>query len=255
MKITYIIILFIALISLQCNKPADHYPLSSDKLDSLYLKTNNTFRKKGDYEGLIKVNLNLVKQSKEIEYQKGAVRSYINIANLFWNLKKNKEALDLLNFVRPDIKKIDDPSIKAWFYTECMLNHYELGLYEKTDKFFQQSLSEADKIKDEKQKSSQKKFLYAFKASRFQVEEKEDSVFMYLKKAYKEGPDPIICARISRSFLMLGPQLDSSSYYLHQADSLYLTGNYPIYQKGILLRNRGLYFKTVKNMIRLLILI
>jgi len=252
MRISKFIVVFCMLsvvvwLHVSCNSQGASAGVTKIEIDSLYLHTNQTFRKKGAYEKLIEINFGLIEQSKEIQYDKGIIRSYINIANLLWNLEKNKEALDILNQVKPDVKKANDPSLEAHLYYEYMSNYQSLGLSREATADFYRSLAETENIKDLTDRRRLRQLLFNSIAVKFTDETKEDSALVYFKKAFAEWADALICENIARSFLMLGPQPDSALSYLHTADSLLKTGDYPVYQKAFYFRIRGMYFRTTKQ--------
>src|SRR5690606_7260037 len=78
-------------------------------IDSIFFHSDKSHRQNGEYEKLIEINFDLIKRSEQIKYDKGINRSYMSIANLLWNLKKNDEAMELLNRIKPGIEKAGRP--------------------------------------------------------------------------------------------------------------------------------------------------
>ena len=230
-----------------CRHTSKTDTVATASIDSVYTATNQKFRKTGEYEQLIKINFDLIEQSEEIGYDKGVIRSYINVANLLRNLERNEDALETLNLIKPLIKRAKDPSIEARLYYEYMINYERIGLSRATMNSFYQSLAALEKVNNKQVKAKAKYNLFQSRAVKFVNEEQEDSALVYFKKAYHQHIEPLVCSNIARSFLMIGPQLDSALVYLYQSDSLLKAGDYPVYQEARHLRIKGMYFKTIQQ--------
>ena len=197
---------------------------SIKKIDSIYAKTNEELKKYTiSLNYVIKVNYELAKEAKKINYKYGEVRSLITLGRHFNNIDKNTESFEYLNLANEHNKEVNSSIFKAQIYTEFAKNYNKLGDYAKSLNYYNLALkifkSDENLIQDKEYLS----YIYGCKAATFQSLNKKDSLYANILMANKINENPVEATRIARYHLLYNNNQDSCKFYLKKADSLLST--------------------------------
>jgi len=214
---------------------------SIKKIDSIYAKTNEEIKKYTiSFNHVIKINYDLAKEAKKINYTHGEVRSLIALGRHLNNIDKNTESLKYLNLAEELNKEVNNSSFNAQIYTEYAKNFSKLGDYTKSLNYYNRALkifkSDNNLIKDKEYLS----YIYGCKATTFQNLNQKDSLYANILIANKINENPVESARIARYHLLYNKNQDSCKFYLKKADSLLATNKFIKVGKAIVLRIYGL---------------
>ncbi|PIF46278.1 hypothetical protein CLU96_3303 [Chryseobacterium sp. 52] len=217
---------------------------SIKEIDSLLVKEDSRLKKEGKHEKAILLNKDIVKQSGELHYQKGIIRGYLNIGNALSTIGKHKESMGYLDLALQSSVDFKDSELESRIYGEYAKNYYFLGLDEKTIENYNLAIKTALNIADTKKRKSLLQYYYVDLSAAFEGTNKIKEFYMAIMKAYQLKPSPFIASRIAKYHILFSKNTDSAEYYLKKGDSMYNTGEYPVFQKSILLRNYGrLYYQ------------
>ncbi|WP_179473319.1 tetratricopeptide repeat protein [Chryseobacterium sp. H1D6B] len=211
---------------------------SLPEIDSLTTRYKN----EGDTEDAVKLNVEALKHFKNKDNTEGTVTAYINIANLLCTLSRYKESIDYLDKAKNEINTVKNPALYSRLYNEYGRNYASLGLYDQSNKSFNQAVQYARKISDLKQKNYQMYFSYAWKWYNFDKLNKIDSTYSMQRKCLKISSEPLIYVKIANKFIRDKKHLDSAAYYLNKANSG--VDKYPVEQKAAVLLNFGHLYMT-----------
>lgn len=214
---------------------------SVKKIDSVYNKTNEEIKNYAvSLNYIIKINYDLARDAKKINYKYGEIRSLITLGKRLNNIDKNKESLKYLNIASELNKGINNSNFKAQIYTEYAKNYEKLGDYTKSLDYYNHALkifkSDNNLIKDKEYLS----YIYGCKATTFQNLNQADSLYANIILANKIYEKPLAIARIARYHLLYKNNFDSCKFYLKKADSLIYTGKFIKADKDLILRIHGL---------------
>jgi len=203
-------------------------------IDSLQKKEFEILMKRGNYKEIILKEQKLIANCQKLNYKKGEITGYLNLANALCAMTRNKESLYFLDSADKKLKKINDNELKARLEHLYGRNYYYLGLHKQAIKSFDKSLQFAFKIKNEKERKKRIYNVYDWKRSSFGFLNIMDSVYSNEKKCMK-FPKPMLYIDIAERHLK-AKNIDSAEYYVNKANSLVLADNDLIEGKGNVLR-------------------
>ncbi|MBB4805926.1 tetratricopeptide (TPR) repeat protein [Chryseobacterium defluvii] len=211
------------------------------RIDSLLKAGTFELRKEGRFDDAVVLNKQLIKQAQEINYMEGEVWGNANLGNLLCTLNRHEESMKYLIIAEEKLGGIENYFLKAKIYGEYARNYYVLGFFEKSVENYNKAIGFALKIKNRKIQENELNYFYLNKGVAFMEKEMShpDSAFIYLKKAYLLQPTPIIGANIAGYYMRFKKDYDSAAFYLDVAMKNYEAGNFPIYQKSIILKKLG----------------
>lgn len=210
---------------------------TASQIDSLRNKAHNTWLKKGDFNRLLLVERNLLKESKKQDYIRGEIKGYINIANALAGLNRNKESLQFLDMAKKKLRYHKDAGIEAQMNHVYGVNYYSLGLYKRALEEFNKALDAAKRITDVRERQSRQYSAYDWKRSCFRFLGLMDSVYSNERKCMK-SPMPMLFITIADRHFK-NKNIDSAEYYINKANRLLLTKKIPLEGKANVLRAYG----------------
>ncbi|MBB4807876.1 tetratricopeptide (TPR) repeat protein [Chryseobacterium defluvii] len=207
------------------------------EIDSLQKKEYERLMNIGDYKGVTLLEQKLINYSKKLNYSKGEIRGYINLAGSLLALNRNKESLHILEKADEKLKALNDNELKARLYDVYGRNYYFLGLHRQAVKSFDRSLKFAYKIKDRQESERRKQNVYDWKRSSFSYLGMMDSVYSNERKCML-SPRPMLYIVIAERHLS-AENIDSAEYYINKANDLVLARKAPLEGKANVLRAYG----------------
>lgn len=191
---------------------------------------------------MIDINLKLSSASENINYKKGAIKSYVETSRYLFNQSKYIESLSIIDKANILNKDFHSNELQSSIYTEYGKNYQKLGFYEKSIENYNLALKYIKKSDSSPaQINYNLKYIYGCKVSVFQIQNIKDSLNMNLIKSDKASLSPLISARLARYFILHKNDGIKALHYLKNAEYLLKYQN-NIRDKSIILRIYGLYF-------------
>lgn len=207
------------------------------EIDSLQKKTFTKLLMKGNFSGVVSEEEKFIKISRRLNYEKGEIRGYINIANALESISRNKESLKFLEIAEIKLKKLDDVELLSYLYYVYGTNYYSMGLHEQAIKSFNKALEFARKINNAKERERRIYTVYDWKRSSFEFLGMMDSVYSNERKCMK-SPMPMLFITIADRHFK-NQRIDSAEYYIDMANKTLLTKKNPLEGKANVLRAYG----------------
>ncbi|WP_447641711.1 MULTISPECIES: tetratricopeptide repeat protein [Chitinophagaceae] len=230
-----------------CDRIDKDRQASIDSINNFFKETRDSLRKQGKVDAILNSSFAMASKSKKIHYTEGVIKAYISIGNVLGNLKKNKESLLYLDRADEMNRKADATDLSALIGIEYGKNYYVLGFKDRAMEYYRNALEQAALVTDTVNASSLKKYVYGCLATAYGSDStRPDSLYYYLTMAFRESREPFAAAALAR-FYTDNHKPDSAAYYLGIGDSLYAHGNFSIYQRAVLLKNRGYLELSSKN--------
>lgn len=211
-------------------------------------KNDSIGRLKGDYNEVIKLNLDSYYLSQKIDFKKGEILSLINVANGLWNKGDNKNSIKILNklendnFVKKEIKlylKVLQELGQA--YSNLKLYKIALNYHHKVEK-----LAKNDSYFTLEEKKSMLTYSYGSIAFIYEQNKAIDSSFYYNFKAIKLNRSPLFFSNIANLHCK-NDRIDSMEYYLNYAKTELDRKKYPLLQELVYKRVYGTYLLKKKK--------
>lgn len=188
------------------------YTLS--QLDSI----NREFWNKGELEAAATFNFQALKEYKKQDNDEGIIATYINIANAFSYLNKNKEGLEYLDKARKKIRKTDNPLLHASLYGQYGNSYSLLGLYHQSNKNFNKAIYYLKQVRNHDRKEKNMYVANTWKIYNFNKLGETDSANIIQYKNLRLFPDnPLLYENIATGYILKKIHLDSAEYYLNKA--------------------------------------
>lgn len=102
-----------------------------EDFDTLLLKKNNEFQLSGEYEKLIKLNVEYLKKAAKMEYKEGKALCYLNIAEINISTENYEKALFLLERAEENLKDSESGYHKAVLYDDYSQYYAYLNIVDK----------------------------------------------------------------------------------------------------------------------------
>ncbi|MCW3162416.1 helix-turn-helix transcriptional regulator [Chryseobacterium oryctis] len=217
---------------------------SISEIDSLQKKEHKRLANVGDIKGIVLQEKKLIKYSQKINYFKGELNGYLNLAQALKALDRNKDSFYFLDIAEKKLLKSTDNLLKSRLFFLYGINYHSLGLHQQAIKSFDKSLEFAYKIKEKEERDRRMYEVYDWKRSSFAFLNKMDSVISNERKCMK-APRPMLYITIAKRHL---PQnIDSAEYYINKANELVLAKKAPAEGKANVLRAYGELFIEKKE--------
>lgn len=128
-KITYLWCIGILLFMFSCNEG----PLEKDRdhFDISLLNQSSELQLSGEYEALIKLNMEYLKKATKMKYQAGKGLCYLNIADVNVSAGNYEKALFFFSKAGKELESSGNPYHKALFYNDYGMYYSYLELYDK----------------------------------------------------------------------------------------------------------------------------
>lgn len=219
------------------------YTLS--QLDSI----NVEYWNKGELEAAAKFNLKALSNYEKQNDDEGIIATYINIANAFSYLNKNREGMEYLDMARKKIRNTDNPLLFAKLYGQYGNCYALLGLYHQSNKNFNKAIFYSKKIQDAEQKKRKIYRANAWKSYNFYKLGDADSARTIQFRNLKLFPEnPSVYQQIAHSYITRKKHLDSAEYYLEKSLPL-IEGN-NLYNKIEILTSFGDLYMAKENFVK-----
>jgi tetratricopeptide (TPR) repeat protein len=201
------------------------------QIDNALIVTSEKLRVTGQKKELISLNEKYITISRHKDYLKGEILGYINIANICATICDYKHCFCYLRKAEERIKKTHNAYLSAKLYQEYGQVNYVIGLYTKALKYNSQSIYYSKQISNKGEKEILSG-VYANRAAFLHDIFQNDSSLIYLHKALKIKPTPVINSLIANHYMVYKKNIDSSSFYLNNALKLLQKMNYLNIQRG-----------------------
>ncbi len=213
--------------------------LHSD-IDSILINENEKLRLLGKNKELLFLNEKFINVSKQQNYLKGEVLGYINIGTIYGTLGAYNTSLQYLQLAEKKIKNSNSFYLYSKLYQEYGQFNYVIGLDSKALQYNSMAMYFGRKITE----PAEKKNLSSIYASRadFLYNKTPDSSLIYLHKALKIKPSPVIKCLIANYYSKQKTAPDSSSYYFNQALLMLEKIEYWNIQRGMTYYYGGNYY-------------
>lgn len=209
------------------------------ELDSI----NTEYWNQADVEGAAEFNIKILREYEKQNNTEGIIATYINIANTFSYLDKQKEGIDYLEKAKKIINKTKNPLLYTMLYNQYGKCYSLLGLYHQSNKNFNKAIFYLKKVQDQKQKRKSLLSANLWKWYNFSRMGHTDSADIIQFKNLKLFPEnPSVYQKIANTYTWKNIHLDSAEYYLNKAVLLSKNGN--LYNKGEILINFGDLYMT-----------
>lgn len=218
--------------------------LHSD-IDSILINENEKLRLLGKNKELLFLNEKFINVSKQQNYLKGEVLGYINIGTMYGTLGAYNTSLQYLQLAEKKIKNSNSFYLYSKLYQEYGQFNYVIGLESKALQYNSMAIHFGRKITE----PAEKKNLSSIYASRadFLYNKTPDSSLIYLHKALKIKPSPVIKCLIANHYSKQKTAPDSSSYYFNQALLMLEKIEYWNIQRGMTYYYGGNYYSQNKE--------
>lgn len=220
---------------------------SNKEIDSLINIVALQCRQDGKWKEGLEVYSTALRASRQNNYRKGIVESYMNMGNLYYMWSNSTASILYLDTALSELKGLENKALETRVLAEFGKNYFHFSQTEKSLQYFDQALKVAAEIKDEHTRTKNMHYIYAILASVYESNNQVSNFYNALEKAYASSPNPLVASRMARYFLLYNKNLDSARTYIEKANKMWETGSYPEHQRSIMLRNEGLYNYTINN--------
>ncbi|WP_241330512.1 tetratricopeptide repeat protein [Chryseobacterium arthrosphaerae] len=117
------------LLMISCSKSSGEK--ERDHFDTTLLKRNSELQLSGEYEALIRFNIEYLKKAAKMNYPAGKGLCYLNIADVNVSAGNYEKALFFFNKAEKDLENSGNMYHKALFYNDYGLYYSHLELYDK----------------------------------------------------------------------------------------------------------------------------
>lgn len=212
-----------------------------DELDSI----SDAYLKTGKVQELININKKSLDYYQKQNNRDGVIATTTTIAKCLTIMSKSKESFSYLKKIENDIDEINSPRLRSRYYSTYGENYSLLGMYELSNKYLNKSISNAEKILDQKKRKKNLSVCYSWKLLNFKALQISDSIKATEKKCLAISPSPFLYTSITERFLNEKKHLDSAEYYLQKASEI--ADNFTVYDKGIVLFYYGRLYSEKKE--------
>lgn len=223
---------------------SQHY--SSSDIDSILINENEKLRLTGKKKELILLNQKFINISQKQDYVKGEALGYINIGNIYATIGAYNNSLHYLQLAENKIKTTNDFYLHSRLYLEYGQYNYVIGLESKALIYNTMAIHYGNQITE----PAEKKILsniYANRADFLYHKGPADSSLIYLQKALKIKPSPVINCLIANHYLNYKKKPDSSTYYINRALLMLKKIDYWNIQRGMSYYYCGNYYSKNKD--------
>ncbi|PTT28827.1 hypothetical protein DBR28_16800, partial [Chryseobacterium sp. HMWF028] len=190
---------------------------SVSDIDSLQTIESKRLLEIGDYNGVVNMEKKLLKRSQELNYTRGEIRGYINLANFLCGLNRNKESFYFLTMADEKLKKFNDAVLTTRLNIIYGKNYQTLGLYKESLISFNKAIRLAYNISDKEDRNQRLNYIYNQKRIVFTARNMLDSVYAMERKLPMNSELYVALAERNLN----SKRLDSAEYYLNKALSLH----------------------------------
>ncbi|ROS17605.1 hypothetical protein [Chryseobacterium sp. BIGb0232] len=221
---------------------------SHQRFDSILLKKTESLRIQGDYENLVRLNKDYLNLAEEKNYKEGIILCYINISNISATIGNYKRGLSYLSLAEKELKKINNPVLKARLYQEHGQLNGVIGLYKSALDLNAKGLYYLKNITDKEKRKFYLYRLYANRADFLYKANKADSAYIYLQKGKRiDGQGVLLNTLLAKHHLMYTKRKDSALIYLQKAsDKIVNTGKVNV-QSGFVYLTYGDYYFALED--------
>lgn len=219
--------------------------LTSNKIDSLQTTEFGRLAKTGNFKKIILQEKELIRESSKLNYSKGEIKGYINLATALSGIGRYKEGLLSLQLAEKKLKTDDDISLEAELHFRYGQILYQLGIYQQAVKSFNASLYFSYKIKDKEEREKIIYDNYDWKWASFTELNMMDSANSYERKCMR-SPRPILYITIAQRHLN-HKNIDSAEFYINKAKALLIKKGSPFEGKSNVLRAFGELYIAKKD--------
>lgn len=138
-----------------------------DAFDVALINKSSDLQLSGEYEALIKLNIEYLKKAAKMGYKEGIGLCYLNMAEVNVSAGNYEKALFFFNKAEKDLKNSENGFHKAAFYDDFSQYYSHLKLYDKAIEYNTQAFSYLKKAKDSELKNKLLSRLYINKGIYF----------------------------------------------------------------------------------------
>ncbi|MBB4805548.1 tetratricopeptide (TPR) repeat protein [Chryseobacterium defluvii] len=220
-------------------KPLSGHKMYTPKqIDSLQYNEIVYLRDERRFKELFLLSTQLIEASEKIQYSKGVITSYLNIANALFLIYKYDESLRFLKLAEKHKGMESSNHLQSWLYIEYGNNYDALGFHKKASETLDKAIRFGIKIKDPQNKGFMLHYAYNHKAVCRYMAKFPDSSLYYFKKAYEALPDDprrnLITITNIGDWYSRHNKLDSAKYFLDKASGPIMDSQDFLFQKACL---------------------
>lgn len=138
-----------------------------DAFDVALINKSSDLQLSGEYEALIKLNIEYLKKAAKMGYKEGIGLCYLNMAEVNVSAGNYEKALFFFNKAEKDLKNSENGFHKAAFYDDFSQYYSHLKLYDKAIEYNTQAFSYLKEAKDSELKNKLLSRLYINKGIYF----------------------------------------------------------------------------------------
>ncbi|UGU16841.1 hypothetical protein LS482_02970 [Sinomicrobium kalidii] len=202
------------------------------EIDSIQENKTTSLGRTGKYEEIIFLNMELIKASKQLGYEKGIAWGYWNIGKSLNFLGKNDESLRYLKLAEKMKYTSNTTELKARILGEYGRIYLMLEGKEKAIEYFDRGIRLLENVKDEN-----KELLALLYRNKAVVVDKTSGLSLQ-HKATRISPSTFGYSVLTFYHLAYGSK-DSAAYYLEKASDLLHENQTSMYDKSVFLLNSG----------------
>lgn len=208
-----------------CNEKAN-----INEINEALLSKNEKLRLKGKDNELIRLNNELINQSKEINYSKGEALGYINLANMYATMGQYKASHEYLKSAENIINLLNDNFLYARLYHEYGQLSYVTGLFNTALSYNAKAVYYGNKLNERGWLLGN---MYEQRAD-FILSTNKDSALIYYHKGFDIDPSALNSSLIGNYHLWQTKNIDSATIYIDKALALLKNKEYGTVRQGVI---------------------
>ncbi len=217
---------------------------SSSEIDEIQKNILITENNSEDFRNRIILQKSSIDKSRKINYLKGEITGYLNLAEMYQEINRPEECFYFLNKAEEKLKYFNSAELQAKLNLLYGTYYHGVQLHQQAIKKFNQSLNYVYKIDDENLQNKFRYSIYEGKRSSFESLNQMDSVYNNERKCMIS---PMLYVTIANRHLKKG-YVDSAKYFIDKANKMSLAKDASNKDKSIVLQAYGkVYIKKGEN--------
>ncbi|MBE4948452.1 hypothetical protein [Chryseobacterium culicis] len=195
------------------------------------LEKSNTLLTDGKMDDMITLNLSILQDAKDINYPKGRLSAYYNLAFAFSQQLKYNKSNYYLKMMEPEFKNANEEDQEISMNILYSINYRGIRMYDEALQKIRKSLVMADKIKNDSTRHAIKAMLLVQSSRNYFEKKKFDSTTYYAHRVIEElrkypKMDAGMNTSIKASLWLLAEakinqnKIDSAEFYIKLSESV-----------------------------------
>jgi tetratricopeptide (TPR) repeat protein len=213
---------------------------TTKQIDSLLINERKILERSYSSMERILWNKKIIDIAHKMDYQKGEVLGYTNVAQILRQNFELKESLKYLHIAESLSKGLNDDFAKGRLYVEFAQVFNQLGLFETAIKYCDIGISYYVKLRPADQYKKSLRYAYGCRGAYYQ-EVNPTEALSSLRKAVALDPTPIALSNIAVHYIKFERNQDSAKLYLKKAFELLDSPAYQnnSYHRAVVLLAKG----------------